>query len=1239
MMKNAQLVNQHDKVGDGHEGSHPHHCKTEAPAPCRSSSSSSSEDYTPPEITDNYAIQLPPLGAGAFAKILQATCRKTSEPRALKLMKRSSYQKRQLEYQIDVELELAELCGRKCSNVISVLDIFDDSENVVMVLPKAIIDLQKGTQKLLHMREQRQIQMEEERLQLLQRGTGCVGTARSSREKADLHCDASEAGAGGAAATAGGLFSARMAGGGASQPTTFPHHQRKSGNLFGASGRTTSASHAPSYTSNSARIDEQRNTKNFKDQSHKQKHYPVWGEKLSIHLWKQLLNAVAYIHECGVIHRDLKPENILLSSVAGRRGTAAVGGNNKSRHPDTPLFGTSSSSSSSSTSNSGSSSSSSATTSTARTTSSGVLAGTNRIINAGKAQQGGSSFTMPGTTTARTSEQHPNGEKDDEETRFLKKFLNINENIHVDDEDELHHHDNNIFDALIHDVHLEVADFGWSTKMHKNVGRALAGTYIYMSPEILDGRKHSPQADLWGSGMILYFVLFGKPLLDQAIIGPGVTQLTAQEPVRSAQLRARIVREKIDSVCPLKVEDKPDWLESWDLWLQLRDLLSIVPAIRPDAKRLLEQQMGGVCHADAVSQHQQQLDTGTTSATGGQVLVNKTTKKNGRRDSSTGTTSATALRITPRGSKKDNGIVTKNKTSLGCSQLHNKTASSTGGAKRKSNASTTTGTTTKAAGTSTSSTGGDSAIEPHHAQYGSYGKRKTSTLQQGTSKHSYATSNSTSTCNVLGNSLEAVDNDTVSIAETSDHHDTEQEGAELSSDEPPVPAPENSRIMLGMQDDLSDNEEIQRSIAGRREGLNEDEDLEAAVGSSLLSATASSASSTAVSSHHWSQAWMSSRGTNNHNSNKNTLGAATQQQKQHQQKTPPSPVVAGMIPTLMYDDESQTIVEEDANSIDKTPTSQQQVATGYVVSSGRAELAPLQSRSSEKDPAREDFSGPPAATTDEAGKLNYSTTSQLPRTREVSATAPGSVVSGARQTSENEGAPVATTSTAAAPSSGSGAGELQYPAAFPSRRGGNTLKQTSTSNRNSPRSEQQQNQNSSLLSNHSSSKRRKSRRTSSASCTNLNSAAGNSTSVGATPSGTTATRTAAQEKTSLLNGRRSEANLHALLSRNGHAAPGAARGNKESEDVCAEENQSDEDVRREISTSTRMTKSTEGGNQYHKHGAFNKENAASNFGSSGTSATTARSWSALSTRNTNSTTNLFLQLDPQARLQRVGAPG
>lgn len=296
----------------------------------------SDSNDVPVAVLQDYALDGCVLGAGAFAKIIRATSRKTGEKVALKVMKRSSYRKRCLEYQIDVELELTQLCSSH-PNVISVYDVFDNGELVVMCMPCASIDLQRATQNL-------------------KKSTG-----------KELEC---------------------------------------------------------------------------------------WGEPTSLFLFQQLVDAVRFIHENGVIHRDLKPENLLLT----------------------------------------------------------------------------------------------------EKQQLL------------------------------------VGDFGWSTRMSQNVGRALAGTYVYMAPEILDGRKHSAKADIWGCGMILYFILFGHPLLDQSIIGPGVTQMTATDPVRSAQLRARLVRERIDKECPLKVDSKPTFL-SWEVWLMLRDLVSVVPRIRPDANTLLQNEL------------------------------------------------------------------------------------------------------------------------------------------------------------------------------------------------------------------------------------------------------------------------------------------------------------------------------------------------------------------------------------------------------------------------------------------------------------------------------------------------------------------------------------------------------------------------------------------------------------------------------------------------------------------------
>eukprot|EP00392_Amoebophrya_sp_AT5.2_P000265 g265.t1 len=365
--------------------------------------------WLPGEILQHYAVQ-ELLGAGAFAKIYRVEDRKSQEELALKVMRRSCYRKRCLEYQIDVELELTQLCQHR--NVVTLRDVFDDGEFVIMLMSRATIDLQRATQKLVHMR---------------------------SLERARL----------------------------------------------------------------------------------------------------------------------LAPRD------------------------------------------------------------SNIFSGTSVV----ETETGGSSEEQATST-----------------------------------------------------LQLQIADFGWSTKLHRTVGRALAGTYIYMSPEILDGRRHTASSDLWGAGMIWYFLLFGRPLLDQHCIRPGVTDgLTVYDPVRSAQTRARIVRAELNKLCPLRIQDKPEWLQEvvvhepsgggatsssedteaeqedvessfaevseaeaeprsshdharpsatqtttrspdggpprayvstsstkyfgWRTWLELRNLLSLVPNIRPSAEELLRKLEGRV-HRD-----------------------------------------------------------------------------------------------------------------------------------------------------------------------------------------------------------------------------------------------------------------------------------------------------------------------------------------------------------------------------------------------------------------------------------------------------------------------------------------------------------------------------------------------------------------------------------------------------------------------------------------------------------------
>ncbi|CAK61716.1 unnamed protein product (macronuclear) [Paramecium tetraurelia] len=57
----------------------------------------------------------------------------------------------------------------------------------------------------------------------------------------------------------------------------------------------------------------------------------------------------------------------------------------------------------------------------------------------------------------------------------------------------------------------KVADFGLAAKIPpKQVLRAQAGTPLYMSPQLLEGKEYSNKCDIWSLGLVLYELLFGR---------------------------------------------------------------------------------------------------------------------------------------------------------------------------------------------------------------------------------------------------------------------------------------------------------------------------------------------------------------------------------------------------------------------------------------------------------------------------------------------------------------------------------------------------------------------------------------------------------------------------------------------------------------------------------------------------------------------------------------------------------
>lgn len=61
-------------------------------------------------------------------------------------------------------------------------------------------------------------------------------------------------------------------------------------------------------------------------------------------------------------------------------------------------------------------------------------------------------------------------------------------------------------------MELKIGDFGLAAKIELlgEKKRTVCGTPNYIAPEILEGKGHSYEVDIWSMGVIVYALLFGK---------------------------------------------------------------------------------------------------------------------------------------------------------------------------------------------------------------------------------------------------------------------------------------------------------------------------------------------------------------------------------------------------------------------------------------------------------------------------------------------------------------------------------------------------------------------------------------------------------------------------------------------------------------------------------------------------------------------------------------------------------
>lgn len=121
-------------------------------------------------------------------------------------------------------------------------------------------------------------------------------------------------------------------------------------------------------------------------------------------------------------------------------------------------------------------------------------------------------------------------------------------------------------------LNIKVTDFGLAVKKH---GRAEAmmqttcGTPIYMAPEVINAHEYSQQCDIWGIGVIMYYLLCGEaPFLANS-------EENLFELIKKGELHF----------------DNPIWNSVSDCAKSvLKQLLKVDPAHRITAKELLDNQ-------------------------------------------------------------------------------------------------------------------------------------------------------------------------------------------------------------------------------------------------------------------------------------------------------------------------------------------------------------------------------------------------------------------------------------------------------------------------------------------------------------------------------------------------------------------------------------------------------------------------------------------------------------------------
>lgn len=111
---------------------------------------------------------------------------------------------------------------------------------------------------------------------------------------------------------------------------------------------------------------------------------------------------------------------------------------------------------------------------------------------------------------------------------------------------------------------LKIGDFGWCCLADEEP-TSLAGTFIYMAPEVLGNIPQTRQADMWSFAVTLFQMLLGQSPL-RTYLGPGATQVSETDQNLATSMRQGWLLEEINTTCPPLLASKPNALSDacWD---------------------------------------------------------------------------------------------------------------------------------------------------------------------------------------------------------------------------------------------------------------------------------------------------------------------------------------------------------------------------------------------------------------------------------------------------------------------------------------------------------------------------------------------------------------------------------------------------------------------------------------------------------------------------------------------------